>query len=73
MESQALFLGLRADGATTIIQNVDCEKEEYKKNREETILSEFKDITIQEVEKSIDMPKPVSKVIHFFMDRKKRQ
>ena len=30
MESQALFLGLRADGAMTIIQNVDCEKENHK-------------------------------------------
>lgn len=55
-----------------VIEIVKNEKENYKKNREDTILSEFKDITIQEVEKNLDVPKPVSKVIHYIIDRKKR-
>ena len=45
----------------------------YKKNREETILSEFKDITIQEVTKNMDLPKPVNKLINYLVDRKKKK
>ena len=45
----------------------------YKKNREDTILSEFKDITIQEVTKNMDLPRPVNKIINYLVERKKKK
>ena len=56
-----------------VINIINEQKMIYKMNREETILSEFKDLTIQEVEKQMDLPKPVSKIIHHFMDRNKKK
>ena len=56
-----------------VLDIVKEQKIMYKKNREETILSEFKDITIQEVAKNIDLPKPVNKLLHLVLDRKKKK
>ncbi|MCR4879870.1 MAG: hypothetical protein K5906_02820 [Bacilli bacterium] len=55
-----------------VITIVKASKEEYKKNREETIASEFKDLAIQEIEAKVNLPKPISKVIHHFLKRKKK-
>lgn len=52
-----------------VIKIINETKEELKNMKEATIASEFKDIIVKEVEKKIDLPRPISRIIHHFIDK----